>query len=265
MKTLIFCRNPQMIFMASVVAVLCISACASGPSERGAFSCEIYIEEKQEPLFPEKGADSPTLSVRLNLAKPQNATLDSLSRKAIYDGKTAEEYGAILIKSNVEHYLAQRESESDLESEATWTWDYHEVVERLPAAALPTLVRRREYSTGGAHGNREKRYFVFDEKKGVMLSLDTLILQEGRARLNELVTEAVRRYAGVSAGRPLTEQGFFYDSIEAPENFFITESGISFHWDPYEIAPYVMGSIEISIRGNDAHDLLTEDYRKLLR
>ena len=40
---------------------------------------------------------------------------------------------------------------------------------------------------------------------------------------------------------------FYVDAIEPGEVFRVGEEGITFYYDPYELAPYVFGGIEITI------------------
>jgi hypothetical protein len=57
---------------------------------------------------------------------------------------------------------------------------------------------------------------------------------------------------------PLTEQGFFENSVDKLEDFFLTPQGLGFQWDPYEIAPYTMGIIELVIPYDELTGMLTD-------
>jgi hypothetical protein len=65
--------------------------------------------------------------------------------------------------------------------------------------------------------------------------------------LLQQVEAELRTLTGIGETAHLQEGGFFENTITIPENFFIVPGGLGFHWDPYEIAPYAMGPIEITI------------------
>jgi hypothetical protein len=71
------------------------------------------------------------------------------------------------------------------------------------------------------------------------------------------VEEALRDQAGLKQGEPLQTGGFFEDTVTAPDNFFLAEPGLGFHWDPYEIAPYAAGPVEVIIPYNRIGSLLS--------
>ena len=40
---------------------------------------------------------------------------------------------------------------------------------------------------------------------------------------------------------------FFVDRIEPSDSFTVGENGITFYYQPYDVAPYVFGVIEITV------------------
>jgi hypothetical protein len=105
---------------------------------------------------------------------------------------------------------------------------------------------------------QEKRYFLFDMVKTKKISLDELIYKDAYIVLQQLMIAKLRDIAGIPDNAPLDQGGFFTDTPEIPENFFLTSTGLGFHWDPIEIGPYVMGSIEIII----PYEELTEVFQE---
>ena len=49
------------------------------------------------------------------------------------------------------------------------------------------------------------------------------------------------------------------DDLAPTENFYLTPEGITFHYNVYEIAPYVMGAIQISLPYQIMEHLLSAD------
>ena len=47
--------------------------------------------------------------------------------------------------------------------------------------------------------------------------------------------------------------------LEPTENFYLSEKGITFYYNIYEIAPYVMGPVEITLPYEIMSHLLSDD------
>jgi len=55
-----------------------------------------------------------------------------------------------------------------------------------------------------------------------------------------------------------------YDAIEANDNFMLTETGLTFTYNPYDIAAYASGLFEVEIPYSEiAHLLNREAFKKL--
>ncbi len=116
------------------------------------------------------------------------------------------------------------------------------------AVLLDTLLVckiRRESYTGGAHGAYSTRYHNYGVAGGYELSLCDLLSEEEFARLTGQIRRKLCDQYGVADEEQLAQLGFFPSMIAPTENFEITPSGITFHYDPYEIACYAIGEVEV--------------------
>jgi hypothetical protein len=52
--------------------------------------------------------------------------------------------------------------------------------------------------------------------------------------------------------------------VQLPEDFYLRDNTLVFQWDAYEIAPYVMGSIEAGLTGEKLAGLLSARGKELL-
>ncbi|MDR0761084.1 MAG: RsiV family protein [Treponema sp.] len=189
---------------------------------------------------------------------PTRGKLGELVRDTVFGGIDPEVYEEKIIADYRVRYqeagnMAMTEGRSLSES---LNWEYSEtiegaeiVLERALSGITRCIVvsRFREYYMGGAHGMREKQYFLFDTAKIKKLSLDDLIQKNARMTVRRILAAKLREFAGIAADAPLSQGGFFTDLPDIPENFFLTAGGFGFHWDPYEIAPYAMGPIEVLV------------------
>lgn len=94
------------------------------------------------------------------------------------------------------------------------------------------------YYTGGAHGNPENRYYLFDRETGARLSANEVfdMTPENKQAIEDLLRE-VYRAQGCSE-----ELGYWSeDNVYIPNNFFVDKDGMSFYYNVYEIACYANG------------------------
>jgi hypothetical protein len=104
-----------------------------------------------------------------------------------------------------------------------------------------------EYSySGGAHGNHATGVASFDLVQKKQLKLTDVFLAKYEKPLKVALENAVRRQFNMKRNEPLSN-ALFENSIEPTNNFCITKKGILFLYNPYEIAAYAMGEIELFI------------------
>lgn len=99
---------------------------------------------------------------------------------------------------------------------------------------------------GGAHGNYASAVATYDLTQKRVLKLSDVFLPKFDKTLNTALTNAVRRQFSLKKTEPLSSV-LFDNSIEYTNNFCITKKGITFVYNPYEIAAYAMGEIHLFI------------------
>jgi hypothetical protein len=262
--------------------LLMLGACTNGPRHEASGAApervppatgadlprfETLNSEITIPLYAENEAGSPHL--RFNLALLDVAgPLQSLLRELLYDGRSPETYTNALVDAFKLQYAETKESyefSPDMPS-AVMDWDYTETITTaFPAPDIVVIDRSKTYYTGGAHGMWTTQYFTIDTGSCFRLSIGDLIADSGRSLLRQRIEDELRILGEVEAGEPLSTGLFFMDTVEIPDNFFITQGGLGFHWDPYEIAPYVAGSIEVIIPLERLQDILSQRGLSLLK
>ena len=115
--------------------------------------------------------------------------------------------------------------------------------------------------TGGAHPNGYTRFFNFVPSTGEILCLNDIFKTGFERKLNKLLEQKFRMDFELSNDAPLTEI-LFENKIEHNNNFTISENGIIFLYNRYEIAPYVFGEIILEIPYGEINDILKEPYKK---
>jgi hypothetical protein len=103
--------------------------------------------------------------------------------------------------------------------------------------------------SGGAHGNTERNYFVFDRKEKKLLSVSDFFADPFCDKLKELQIASLKK-----AGHNLDE--FWLENLQCLGNFYILEAGMIFHYNQYEIASYATGPIDVFISFEEIMPLL---------
>jgi hypothetical protein len=240
------------------------ASCTSAPPVR--IDTETNFISVETPLFPDQKGESPRFTIVLSLLDfPGDPALAKLASELFYEGKSPQAYGNDLIAAQETQYRGTY-TPGD-ETGESMNWEYAEETDLwiIPnGSPLAVLSRSREYYTGGAHGMREKRYALIHTADASRVSLQDLLKPEAEPALRELAERELRKFAELEPGTPLGEGPFLKNTLELPDNFFITGEGLGFHWDPAEIGPYVLGPIEIIIPYRDIRGLLSPRFLPLL-
>lgn len=88
----------------------------------------------------------------------------------------------------------------------------------------------------------------FEEKTGRLLSLADIFVDGYESQLKALLLDALKEKTGLTTNQALHNQGYLRSmEIYVPENFILSDTAITFVYNPDEIAPYSLGSIELTI------------------
>ncbi|TCC91818.1 DUF3298 domain-containing protein [Pedobacter frigiditerrae] len=104
-----------------------------------------------------------------------------------------------------------------------------------------------DYS-GGAHPNTNFSFINYNPKTNQPLTLDSLIDKSNKARLTSISESIFRKDEKLSSTEPLEGKYFFSDGkFTLPDNFYVSNKGLVFFYNPYEIKAYAYGTTEITI------------------
>lgn len=101
--------------------------------------------------------------------------------------------------------------------------------------------------SGSREGSLVRKYLVFDVNENKILKIDDLFKEEELSMLSAKIESKVRLQYKLDPEKALTEFGFFSDSIQPNQNFYLHPGGIGFYYNVYEIAPYSNGATDIFI------------------
>jgi hypothetical protein len=219
-------------------------------------------------LFPDQPKGSPSMNLNLsilNTEKTEGKT--SFFNELLYAGDTPDKY-----KDNLVEYCRKTYQDMQVfagvspgeELPASFNWEYRETMEVWNPGGGLIITRDVDSYTGGAHGMSTRQYYVIDAGVPRLLGLEDFFRDPQSTELRRLIYAALRNYYGLAEGMPLSEGIFFEDEPELSGNFFLSEEGLGFHWNPYEIAPYSVGQVEISLPWNTIRPLLKNSGTEIL-
>jgi hypothetical protein len=224
------------------------------------------VKKETIPLVSERAGASPVLTMEYVLLDTSNMILQFVLNKSLYEGQSASNYYTkCRYNLKTEYYdnikLFNAGTGAPFE---TYNWTYNEIFSGIVFPKAIVVLRNREYYKGGAHGMHERKYFVFDTVKMSQMALEDIVKRESFSRLQEMIAAALRSAYKCNAGSSLSSLGFFADAVPVTTNFYISNDGLSFSWDPAEIAPYYFGIIDVTLPYTQIQNYLTENSKSII-
>lgn len=109
--------------------------------------------------------------------------------------------------------------------------------------------------TGGAHGISSIHYLNLDLANKSKITFKELFLPNAKDQLTELIKEQLKKDLKTDS---LDKEGYWSKSIESTNNIRITDTGVCFVYNVYEIAPYAMGPTQVTVPFAKLKDLLNK-------
>jgi hypothetical protein len=116
---------------------------------------------------------------------------------------------------------------------------------------------------GGAHGNYSTTMLCYDADSKREIQLKD-ILNADSAVLQPILEKNLRLQMSLKPGVALSSV-LFEEHLALTGNFYFTEKGIGFVYNPYEIASYAQGTINIFVPFTDLQPYLNMDLVKRIR
>ncbi|GAB2533096.1 DUF3298 and DUF4163 domain-containing protein [Spirosoma aerophilum] len=140
-------------------------------------------------------------------------------------------------------------------------WEVKTMADTLHASPKALSVRYETFSyTGGAHPNSSVSIYNFDRKTGRTLTLGDVV--SDTTALRNLVESIFRKQQEVAPGKNLEEKGYFLHDGQffLPANFGLGAQGLLFYYNPYEIAAYAVGPIQVMVPYTQLDGVLRKEW-----
>lgn len=123
-------------------------------------------------------------------------------------------------------------------------------------------VNHQSYS-GGAHPNTFTEYFTYDLGMEQVLTPQNMFVPGSEKDLLEAIKQALASQLNVDVDK-LDDAGIFTDQLTEIGQPYLLDDSIVFHYNQYDIAPYSMGAIEVTIWAQEIEQYLTPRLKALL-
>ncbi len=222
---------------------------------------------KTEHLFGDTAKKA--CNMLINFAYPSKSsdellkdTLDKYFIAACFGDKYMGEKPQEVVKQYTETYISEYrrdlepmylEDEKDKENESSvgaWYSYYKGIESHVQLYEKNLLVYRINYNeyTGGAHGIYMTTYLNFDLGLMRPLRLDDIFVGDYQEPLTDLIWNQLMADNGAKTRAELEDMGYgSTGEIAATENFYLNKDGITFYYNVYDITPYAMGPVIVSL------------------
>lgn len=245
-------------------------------SQSGTPSLEKMVYKMVEFIKKEGDCESDTLGCMTILVKyPEITEGDQEVKEKI------NEYVLMTVTRELKAFQSREETEQNIEGIANniiraFKNDTEEYPEDLAqwyieintdvsfnTAKMISLVTATESYMGEAHPNSWMNFECFYTTNGEKIRLEDIITDI--EKLTELAEATFRETTELSPEDDLSEAGFDFknNTFQLSDNFGFTPDGLVFHYNTYEIAPYVYGPIQIILSFEELKGLLVDDILKI--
>ncbi|HEV7334184.1 MAG TPA: RsiV family protein [Flavisolibacter sp.] len=245
----------------------------SGKETTGLTMAYVFTEGERK-LLP-KMTESPQATFLAAAVWPTGATeLDAYLKKVIlkmYDEQAAEvPIGQVILQKKemfFRQYAADMKDVKPADFKETSFMYNTDQTDRVLLAyydgKLATVARFSYLYSGGAHGNYNTTFHSFDLTNKKQLKLADVMTPAGQKQLISLLAKTLRSQFKLKPTDSLSEV-LFENKITPNNNFYVTSKGIGFVYNPYEIAAYAVGEINLFIPFRSLQNGLQPAFQKLL-
>ncbi|MDX1628242.1 MAG: DUF4163 domain-containing protein [Fulvivirga sp.] len=193
--------------------------------------------------------DIPRFSGRGDLANKLNDQLQHHLLKSYLKDSSATDYEAY-----ASQFIEDFESiKSRIDEAFGWHNLVNSEVIRHDSKVMVIKTQIETY-TGGAHGMEETYYLNFSLPNGEVLQLKDVMKNGFESKLNEITYGMLVKQFDTSPDE-FTGDDAYYTS-----NFGLLEEDLVFYYNIYEVAPFALGSLEISISYDRLTDIMKPAY-----
>ena len=252
-------RNISISLILAAVSIFCIQSCKTEISTGVLNTSATYpLSDKTDAKLELK------IDVEYIISGPGAAAVRSINSSIIL-GLFGEQYEGMDIQEAVSTYSAETSAEylsanrplledslfSSPAAMLNWSDWTQGAVSGTHGNILSYTVTKYTY-TGGAHGMTSETTLNFDTDNGSLIG-ETELFQDG---YEERLSSLLSLHMPEALQEPGDTAMLFTRDIRPNGNFKVSEAGVTYIYNQYEIGPYVLGAVEVTVPWEELKDLL---------
>ncbi|RHJ95350.1 DUF3298 and DUF4163 domain-containing protein [Parabacteroides bouchesdurhonensis] len=275
MKTQLYINGLFILFFMGLITTSCNTGTKKATENNIKFD-SIHVEKTYHML---ESPDNPNCNLQIEFIYPVKYTNKDILQKiqqqfvVSYFGDTYEKDTP---QEAAEHYTqdylkAYKELESDFKEElkkdkdqpvGAW-FSYYEMssndIVYNENDILSYTVNMENY-TGGAHGAHSHMNHVLNLKNGEPITEEDIFIENFQDNLSQILVDQITEQNKMENPKELENAGFFsIDEIFPNGNFLVDSTGITYTFNEYEIAAYVVGVINVHLSFDKIKHLLKQE------
>lgn len=210
-----------------------------------------------------------------NYTEIQDSLVKSIAQR-IYPA-LLEDFSKEGVKAHLEKYVEEQVGDYKLDLEQakklnfdvgsygvfSREYEYSDSITYSEQGILSLISKTIEYS-GGAHANQFASTLNFNLNDKALITVSSLFKEPNDEDLLDLLFNALMHSFEVETREELEYKGVFnYHALEVTNNLYFDKNGITFYYNPYELATYSTGPIELHLSYDDLAPYFTNEYKRL--
>ena len=142
-------------------------------------------------------------------------------------------------------------------------YEYSDSITYSEHGILSLISKTIEYSVG-AHANQFASTLNYNLNDKALITVSSLFKEPNDEDLLDLLFNALMHSFEVETREELEYKGVFnYHALEVTNNLYFDKDGITFYYNPYELATYSTGPIELHLSYDELAPYFTNEYKRL--
>jgi len=201
-----------------------------------------------------------SLSISLPSAYPDETILNKVRQTVLLDffpeadsvyANPSDALNAY-VKDYKKFFLESESGYADPDEEAVFEsspwYNYEKMLIRYNDNYIFSYTIFSDRYTGGAHGGKNYLNTIIDLNTGEKITEDDLFSEEAKPLIIKMIIRKILDKHQLKTVEELEEIGFFdISEIAIDKNFYLTDDGLTFTYNEYEIAGYAVGTTEVTL------------------
>ncbi len=185
---------------------------------------------------------------------------ENFSRQEAFE-KLKKDYTEDYRAEMTEYYLEDRETKT---REELFFYSYSYDLDKKDSIvfynnAFISFSNFEYFYSGGSHGMHGTWLYSIDLNSLERIGVDDVFKPETSDELIDVISDKLQQ---IFTEFDVDDPTLYLNELTVTDNFYITETGVQFTYNPYEIAPYAVGELDVVITYDEIKDLLLPDFKQ---